>query len=212
MEQRERGDAELAAVLRALGDPVRLALIRRMAEDGESACSPDGLDVPRSTLSHHWRILREAGITETRRAGKARLMTLRRAVLDVRFPGTLRRRTGRSRAKSAHRARRLLTDVRHLPRTSRTRSACTSARRAGPPWRARWSGSPSPPWLTAGPERRSAHPVPSRLRRRCALGGGAPWAGVRLGRGRTGPSADHRRVTAGPAQAGRSAPRLSGRP
>lgn len=58
MEQRERGDAEMAAVLRALGDPVRLALIRRMAEDGGSACSPDGLDVPRSTLSHHWRILR----------------------------------------------------------------------------------------------------------------------------------------------------------
>ncbi|WP_405445153.1 helix-turn-helix domain-containing protein [Streptomyces achromogenes] len=89
MEQRERGDVELAAVLHALGDPVRLALIRRMAEDGESACSPDGLDVPRSALSHHWRILRGAGITETRRAGKARLMTLRRADLDARFPGLL---------------------------------------------------------------------------------------------------------------------------
>jgi DNA-binding transcriptional ArsR family regulator len=79
----------LAAVLHALGDPVRLALVRRMAADGESACSPDGMDVPRSTLSNHWRILREAGITETRRAGKARLMTLRRTDLDARFPGLL---------------------------------------------------------------------------------------------------------------------------
>ncbi|MEU3415417.1 MULTISPECIES: ArsR/SmtB family transcription factor [unclassified Streptomyces] len=89
MEQHEYGVQDLAAVLHALGDPVRLALVRRMAADGESACSPDGMDVPRSTLSNHWRILREAGITETRRAGKARLMTLRRTDLDARFPGLL---------------------------------------------------------------------------------------------------------------------------
>ncbi|MER5933968.1 helix-turn-helix domain-containing protein [Streptomyces sp. NPDC002054] len=82
-------ELDLAVVLHALGDPVRLALVRRMAEGGESVCSPDGVDVPRSTLSNHWRILREAGITQTRRAGKARLMTLRRADLDARFPGLL---------------------------------------------------------------------------------------------------------------------------
>ncbi|MFI7005378.1 ArsR/SmtB family transcription factor [Streptomyces sp. NPDC050145] len=91
MEQPERTDLhlDLAAVLHALGDPVRLTLVRRMAEDGESVCSPDDVDVPRSTLSNHWRILREAGITQTRRAGKARLMTLRRADLDACFPGLL---------------------------------------------------------------------------------------------------------------------------
>ncbi|MFJ3723879.1 ArsR/SmtB family transcription factor [Streptomyces sp. NPDC090045] len=82
-------ELDLAVVLHALGDPVRLSLVRRMADGGESACSPDGVDVPRSTLSNHWRILREAGITQTRRAGKARLMTLRRAELDARFPGLL---------------------------------------------------------------------------------------------------------------------------
>ncbi|MEU0054108.1 helix-turn-helix domain-containing protein [Streptomyces sp. NPDC006184] len=89
MGQSEHADPDLAAVLHALGDPVRLALVRRMAETGESTCSPDGVEVPRSTLSNHWRILREAGITQTRRAGKARLMTLRRADLDARFPGLL---------------------------------------------------------------------------------------------------------------------------
>lgn len=82
-------ETDLATVLHALGDPVRLELVRRMAEDGESACSPDGVDAPRSTLSNHWRILREAGITETRRVGKARLMSLRRTDLDTRFPGLL---------------------------------------------------------------------------------------------------------------------------
>ncbi|MFJ4523582.1 ArsR/SmtB family transcription factor [Streptomyces sp. NPDC088810] len=89
MAQLVRAEPDLAVVLHALGDPVRLELVRRMAESGETACSPDGLDVPRSTLSNHWRILREAGITETRRAGKARLMSLRRTDLDTRFPGLL---------------------------------------------------------------------------------------------------------------------------
>ncbi|GAA2710297.1 MULTISPECIES: helix-turn-helix domain-containing protein [Streptomyces] len=89
MGQPDDADVDLAVVLHALGDPVRLALVRRMAEHGESACSPDGVDVPRSTLSNHWRILREAGITQTRRVGKARLMALRRADLDARFPGLL---------------------------------------------------------------------------------------------------------------------------
>lgn len=89
MEQPDHADLDLAVVLHALGDPVRLALVRHMAEDGESACSPDGVDVPRSTLSNHWRILREARITQTRRIGKARLMTLRRTDLDARFPGLL---------------------------------------------------------------------------------------------------------------------------
>ncbi|MEU2715623.1 helix-turn-helix domain-containing protein [Streptomyces sp. NPDC007205] len=89
MGQPDHADVDLAVVLHALGDPVRLALVRRMADDGESACSPAGVDVPRSTLSNHWRILREAGITQTRRAGKTRLMTLRRAELDARFPGLL---------------------------------------------------------------------------------------------------------------------------
>ncbi|QTE02836.1 ArsR/SmtB family transcription factor [Streptomyces cyanogenus] len=89
MARPDRGEPDLAAVLHALGDPVRLELVRRMAENGESACSPEGVDVPRSTLSNHWRILREAGITRTRRAGKARLMSLRRTDLDTRFPGLL---------------------------------------------------------------------------------------------------------------------------
>ncbi|MDH6144841.1 MULTISPECIES: ArsR/SmtB family transcription factor [Kitasatospora] len=80
---------ELAAVLHALGDPVRLELVRRMAAEGESACSPDGLAVPRSTLTNHWRILREAGLTSTRQEGKNRIMSLRRAELDTRFPGLL---------------------------------------------------------------------------------------------------------------------------
>ncbi|MFE1755725.1 ArsR/SmtB family transcription factor [Streptomyces anandii] len=82
-------DLDLATVLHALGDPVRLELLRRMAAGDEISCSPEGLIVARSTLSNHWRILREAGITATRISGKTRLISLRRAELDARFPGLL---------------------------------------------------------------------------------------------------------------------------
>ncbi|WP_026412909.1 ArsR/SmtB family transcription factor [Actinomadura oligospora] len=89
MAQPPTTDLELVAVLRALADPVRLELVRRLAAGGEVSCSPDDLDVPRSTLSNHWRVLREAGLTHTRAEGKARYMTLRHNDLQTRFPGLL---------------------------------------------------------------------------------------------------------------------------
>ncbi|MEU4114533.1 helix-turn-helix domain-containing protein [Kitasatospora sp. NPDC028055] len=82
-------DFDLATVLHALGDPVRLQLVRRLAEEGETTCSPEGLTVPKSTLSNHWRILREAGLVTVRTSGRARLVTLRRDELDARLPGLL---------------------------------------------------------------------------------------------------------------------------
>nr|WP_202524343.1 helix-turn-helix domain-containing protein [Kitasatospora sp. SID7827] len=89
MPQPHPQDFDLATVLHALGDPVRLQLLRLLAADGETTCSPEGLAVPRSTLSNHWRILREAGITSTRTSGRTRLVTLRRTELDARFPHLL---------------------------------------------------------------------------------------------------------------------------
>ncbi|WP_030457864.1 helix-turn-helix transcriptional regulator [Kitasatospora sp. NRRL B-11411] len=89
LPQPQPEDLDLATVLHALGDPVRLELLRRLAADGETTCSPEGLTVPRSTLSNHWRILREAGVTSTRISGKTRLVTLRRDELDARFPRLL---------------------------------------------------------------------------------------------------------------------------
>jgi DNA-binding transcriptional ArsR family regulator len=47
------------------------------------------VSVPKSTLSNHWRILREAGLTATVRDGRHRRMSLRRDDLEVRFPGLL---------------------------------------------------------------------------------------------------------------------------
>jgi DNA-binding transcriptional ArsR family regulator len=82
-------DLELTAVLQALGDPVRLRIVRVLASDGEQACGVIPLDVSKATRSHHFKVLREAGVTRTRLEGTHRYVTLRRDDLEARFPGLL---------------------------------------------------------------------------------------------------------------------------
>lgn len=83
-------DVPLVAALHALSDPCRLFIVRRLAEGGELSCSAATRhDVPKSTLSNHFRILREAGLVHTRSAGRDHLNTLRRDEFDRRFPGLL---------------------------------------------------------------------------------------------------------------------------
>jgi len=85
-----RSDLELPAVLHALSDPQRLRIVRLLAEHGEArACGSFGLDVTKSTLTHHFRVLREAGVISQQAAGTAKLNSLRREDLDARFPGLL---------------------------------------------------------------------------------------------------------------------------
>lgn len=83
----------LDAVLAALADPVRLAMIRTLAAMDESPChqlhNAAGLQIGRSTFSHHQRILREAGVIAERINGAQRILRLRRNDLDSRFPGLM---------------------------------------------------------------------------------------------------------------------------
>lgn len=82
-----RAEFELPAVLHALSDPARLAIVRHLAHRHECACGGFDLGLSKATLSHHLRVLREAGITHTRLDGRHRLVSLRRDDLDARFPG-----------------------------------------------------------------------------------------------------------------------------
>lgn len=84
-------DIELSAVLAALADPARLTIVRELAEaePGSLACQGVGGDVAKSTRSHQLKILREAGVTVSRQAGRERRVSLRRADLEQRFPGLL---------------------------------------------------------------------------------------------------------------------------
>lgn len=87
---------DLALILRTVGDPLRLGMIRALSEQGEVLCGPlgDALGLPKSTCSYHVRVLREAGLTRTRQAGTHRYISLRRDDLEARFPGLVDVLTG----------------------------------------------------------------------------------------------------------------------
>jgi len=87
--QPERGELELAAVLHALSDPVRLQIVGGLSDGAERACGSFGLPVTKSTCTHHFRVLREAGVIHQRQDGTSRLNSLRRDDLEARFPGLL---------------------------------------------------------------------------------------------------------------------------
>jgi DNA-binding transcriptional ArsR family regulator len=82
-------ELQLASVMAALSDPVRVTIVRALAAQGEIACGTLDLGVSPATRSHHFRVLREAGITLTRPEGTHRYVCLRRDELDDRFPGLL---------------------------------------------------------------------------------------------------------------------------
>ena len=82
---------DLATIMRAVGDPVRLEIVRLLGDGGEHLCGElsQRLEIPASTSSYHLKLLREAGVTRTRAGGTQRLISLRRDDLDERFPGLL---------------------------------------------------------------------------------------------------------------------------
>jgi DNA-binding transcriptional ArsR family regulator len=82
-------DLDLASVLHALSDPVRLQIVAKLADGNEHTCGSFGLPVTKSTSSHHFRVLREAGVLSTRTEGKNRFNLLERDLLDQRFPGLI---------------------------------------------------------------------------------------------------------------------------
>ena len=84
-----RSELELPDVLHALSDPARLAIVRHLSSRDECACGGFESTLSKATLSHHYRVLREAGLVHTRPDGRKRLLSLRRDDLEARFPGLL---------------------------------------------------------------------------------------------------------------------------
>ncbi len=83
---------ELTDVLFALSEPARLELVRLLAAEGPQSvanCQAVDPQAPKSTFSHHLKALREAGVVRNDPAGRHRMISLRRAELDRRFPGLL---------------------------------------------------------------------------------------------------------------------------
>jgi DNA-binding transcriptional ArsR family regulator len=82
-------EIELPAVLHALSDPMRLRIVEALAAGGERTCKSFQLPITKSTSTHHFRVLREAGVIRQRLEGTTKLSSLRRAELEQRFPGLL---------------------------------------------------------------------------------------------------------------------------
>jgi DNA-binding transcriptional ArsR family regulator len=80
---------DLATIMRTVGDPLRLDIVRLLADDRPRPCSEvsSAMGLPVSTCSYHLRLLREAGVTRTRAEGTQRFISLRRDDLEERFPG-----------------------------------------------------------------------------------------------------------------------------
>jgi DNA-binding transcriptional ArsR family regulator len=90
MSPSRRNAPDLVDVLQALSDPVRLEIVKALAAgEGELSCRELPLPVGKSTASHHFKVLRDAGVLDVRAEGTRRFHRLRRDELDARFPGLL---------------------------------------------------------------------------------------------------------------------------
>ena len=82
--------AGITAVLQALADPVRLDLVRQLADTTDPrACGSLEAPVTKSTLSHHYKVLWEAGLISKRYEGTRKMLSLRRREVDALYPGLL---------------------------------------------------------------------------------------------------------------------------
>jgi len=82
-------EISLSRVLFALSDPIRLEMVRILAKDGTSNSLDLGQGMPKSTITHHTRILRESGVTYTRPEGRNCWISLRSDDLEKKYPGLL---------------------------------------------------------------------------------------------------------------------------
>lgn len=84
-------EISLGTVLQALSDPCRLAIVQSLLREdvGELACNEVPLKIAKATRSHHFDVLRQSGLIQTRTEGTKCLSSLRRDEIDTRFPGLL---------------------------------------------------------------------------------------------------------------------------
>ncbi|UNO43861.1 helix-turn-helix transcriptional regulator [Streptomyces sp. MST-110588] len=92
LEEPARDEMRLEAVMGALSDPLRLVIVRTLllkSDAFDHPCGWFGFDRPKSSLTHHFRTLREAGLIRQRQYGLERRSHVRVADVEARFPGLL---------------------------------------------------------------------------------------------------------------------------
>jgi DNA-binding transcriptional ArsR family regulator len=89
----QREDITLAGVLAALADPMRLRIVKSLLEQNDCMSCTAATPCPgmaKSTLSNHFRILREAGLIQTSKKGVEHRNVVREADINARFPKLLK--------------------------------------------------------------------------------------------------------------------------
>ncbi|MEU0809720.1 ArsR family transcriptional regulator [Streptomyces sp. NPDC005970] len=87
-----REELRLEVVMAALSDPLRMGVVRTLLLESEAfdhPCGWFGIDRPKSSLTHHFRALRDAGLIRQRQYGLERRSHVRVDDLEARFPGLL---------------------------------------------------------------------------------------------------------------------------
>ncbi|MEU5647472.1 ArsR/SmtB family transcription factor [Streptomyces milbemycinicus] len=87
-----RDELRLEVVMAALSDPLRMGVVRTLLLESEAydhPCGWFGIDRPKSSLTHHFRALRDAGLIRQRQYGLERRSHVRIDDLQARFPGLL---------------------------------------------------------------------------------------------------------------------------
>ncbi len=79
----------LSSLFYALSDPVRLKIIQSLIDQDELSCGECTSTLSKSTMSHHFKVLREAGLIQRREEGTSHYISLRRVEIDLRLPGLL---------------------------------------------------------------------------------------------------------------------------
>ena len=103
-------DITVEGILHALSDPVRVAIYAQLAGSECAATCSNFLEmsdrsIPKSTLSQHFRALREAGLVRSERHGVEMRNTTRCAEIEQRFPGLIPAILGAHKQQAADRAR-----------------------------------------------------------------------------------------------------------
>lgn len=79
----------LSSIFYALSDPARISILQGLLSEDELSCGQCKSSLSKSTMSHHFKVLREAGLIQKREEGKVHFISLRHDALEARMPGFL---------------------------------------------------------------------------------------------------------------------------
>ncbi|WP_051999290.1 ArsR/SmtB family transcription factor [Listeria cornellensis] len=82
MKNNNLNTEQLLVLFQALGDPIRLDIFRCLLQKGEQRVTSDTYDVSKSTMSHHIKLLKEAGLVAVRKEGTTHIYSPNQDLLE----------------------------------------------------------------------------------------------------------------------------------